>query len=260
MAEIVLREVEKVFETSGKSFRALAGVDLAVAEREFVAIVGASGCGKTTLLNLVAGFEHPTRGEVMVDGKPVSAPGPDRGVVFQHSALFPWLTVRENVVFGLRLAANRHRRVPPARVDELIRTVGLEQFVDALPVQLSGGMRQRAAIAAVLIIDPGVLLMDEPFGALDALTRSVMQDFVLQLWEENRKTVVLVTHDITEAIYLSDRVVVMTSQPGRIREVIPVKLRRPRTLDVQSTPQFNAIREHVTRLLRAEASDSEIGL
>jgi NitT/TauT family transport system ATP-binding protein len=254
VAEIVLRGVEKEYETSERRIPALAGVDLSVAEREFVAIVGASGCGKTTLLNLVAGFEHPTRGDVTVDGKPVSAPGPDRGVVFQHSALFPWLTVRENVAFGLRLAANRHRQVPPERIDDMIRKVGLERFANALPAQLSGGMRQRAAIASVLIIDPAVLLMDEPFGALDALTRSVMQDFVLQLWEDNRKTVVLVTHDITEAIYLSDRVVVMTSHPGTIHEVIPVKLSRPRTLDVQSTPQFNEIREHVTRMLRVETA------
>jgi NitT/TauT family transport system ATP-binding protein len=259
VADIALRGVEKTFQGNGpRGFQALAGVDLEVSEREFVAIVGASGCGKTTLLNLVAGFERPTRGEILVDGRPVLAPGPDRGVVFQHSALFPWLSVRDNVRFGLTLAANRHRQVPPARIEEMIRKVGLARFADALPAQLSGGMRQRAAIASVLTLDPGVLLMDEPFGALDALTRSTMQDLVLQIWEGNRKTVLLVTHDIAEALYMADRVVVMASNPGRIREVIRVPLPRPRSAHVQSSAEFNALREHVTTLLKGELATSGI--
>jgi ABC-type nitrate/sulfonate/bicarbonate transport system ATPase subunit len=252
-ADIRLAGVGKIFEANGRSFQALAGVDLAVRESEFVAIVGASGCGKTTLLNLVAGFEQPTTGEVLVGGKRVTGPGPDRGVVFQHSALFPWLSVRQNVAFGLGLAANRERQQSPEHLDRMIGKVGLSRFAEALPAQLSGGMRQRAAIAAVLMIDPGVLLMDEPFGALDALTRSSMQDFVLQIWDENPKTVVLVTHDISEAIYLSDRVVVMTSQPGRIQEVIPVDLPRPRSAHMQSLPRFQELRERATALLRNEA-------
>jgi ABC-type nitrate/sulfonate/bicarbonate transport system ATPase subunit len=230
---------------------ALQEVTLTVAEGEFVAIVGASGSGKSTLLNLVAGFERPTAGAVLVDGKPVSGPGPDRGVFFQQSALFPWLSVRENVGFGLKLAANRHH-ARPGRVDELLKRVGLSRFEHQFPAQLSGGMRQRAAIASVLAIDPAVMLMDEPFGALDALTRSLMQDFLLEIWEENRKTVMLVTHDISEAIYLADRVVVMAGHPGRVREIVPVDLPRPRKLASQGLPRFIELREHVTAVVRDE--------
>lgn len=254
MAEVVLSGVEKVFESRGSRVTALAGVDLTVAHNEFVAIVGASGCGKSTLLNLVAGFEHPSGGTLRVDGKPVVKPGPDRGVVFQQSALFPWLTVRQNIAFGLSLAANRARTIRAPSIDQMLKRVGLTAFADHFPSQLSGGMRQRAAIASVLTIDPDVLLMDEPFGALDALTRSLMQDFLLELWEENRKTVLLVTHDIGEAVYLADRLVVMAGHPGRVREIVPVGLARPRRYALQADPEFVRLRDHVTRVVREEAA------
>jgi len=254
MAEVTLRQVGKVFEARGGRVTALTGVDLAVRENEFVAIVGASGCGKSTLLNLVAGFEHATSGAVLVGGTPVKRPGPDRGVVFQQSALFPWLTVRQNIAFGLDLAANKARKPRGPGVDAIIERVGLSRFAHHYPSQLSGGMRQRAAIAGVLVIDPGVLLMDEPFGALDALTRSLMQDFLLELWEENRKTVLLVTHDITEAAYLADRLVVMAGHPGRVREIVNVDLPRPRRYALQAAPEFVRLRDHVTRLVRDEAA------
>jgi len=254
MAEVVLDRVAKVFESRDTRITALAEADLRVAHNEFVAIVCASGCGKSTLLNLVAGFEHPTSGAVLVGGKAVKRPGPDRGVVFQQSALFPWLSVRQNIAFGLSLAANRARTLRAPGIDQILKRVGLTAFADHFPSQLSGGMRQRAAIASVLMIDPDVLLMDEPFGALDALTRSLMQDFLLELWEENRKTVLLVTHDIGEAVYLADRLVIMAGHPGRVREIVPVHLPRPRRYALQAEPEFVRLRDHVTRIVREEAA------
>ena len=254
MADVVLSHVSKVFESRGARVTALSDVDLRVAHNEFVAIVGASGCGKSTLLNLVAGFEPATGGAVLVEGKPVLRPGPDRGVVFQQSALFPWLTVRQNIAFGLSLAANRVRTIRAPNTDQMLARVGLAAFADHFPSQLSGGMRQRAAIASVLTIDPDVLLMDEPFGALDALTRSLMQDFLLELWEENRKTVLLVTHDIGEAVYLSDRIVVMAGHPGRVREIVMVDLPRPRRFALQAEPGFVRLRDNITRVVREEAA------
>jgi len=248
--------VDKTFPSRRGDIAALTDVSLDIRDREFVSIVGASGCGKSTLLNLVAGFETPSRGKVLVDGKPVSKPGPDRGVVFQQTALFPWLSVRENVAFGLRLRANRGKGPIDERVDRMLRRVDLEAFQKRHPVELSGGMRQRVAIASVLAINPSILLMDEPFGALDALTRSLMQDFLLEIWEDDPKTVILVTHDIEEAIYLADRTVVMTSRPGRVREVIDIELPRPRRYEVQSTGAFIELRDHVTSIVRKEASKS----
>jgi ABC-type nitrate/sulfonate/bicarbonate transport system ATPase subunit len=174
--------------------------------------------------------------------------------VFQQSALFPWLTVRENIAFGLSLAANKARTLRGPKPEEILRRVGLAAFADHYPAQLSGGMRQRAAIAGVLVIDPAVLLMDEPFGALDSLTRSLMQDFLLELWEENRKTVMLVTHDIGEAVYLADRLIIMAGPPGRIREVVPVELPRPRSYAMQASAEFVKLRDRVTRIVREEAA------
>lgn len=253
MADFSFRGVSKVYSSSSGRVVALQDVSFDVADNEFVAIVGASGSGKSTLLNLVAGFEPPTRGELLLDGKKIEGPGPDRGVVFQQSALFPWLDVRGNVSFGLNLAANRDRR-SAEKVEAIIQRVGLAAFSKSLPAELSGGMKQRAAIASVLAIEPSALLMDEPFGALDSLTRSLMQDFLLEIWEAERKTVMLVTHDIPEAIYLSDRVVVMAGHPGRVREIVPVNLPRPRTLAVQSSPEFVRLREHVTAVVRDEVA------
>ena len=257
MADFAIRNLNKVFLSQGGTVVALRDITIMVADREFVAIVGASGSGKSTLLNLVAGFDTPTSGEILLNGAVITGPGPDRGVVFQQSALFPWLTVRGNVAFGLNLAANRHLRGAGDKIDAIIRRVGLEAFQNHLPAQLSGGMRQRAAIAGVLAIEPEVLLMDEPFGALDSLTRSLMQDFLLEIWEAERKTVMLVTHDITEAIYLADRVVILAGHPGRIREVVDIDLPRPRHLATQSLPRFTELRDHVTAVVRHEAAKAE---
>jgi ABC-type nitrate/sulfonate/bicarbonate transport system ATPase subunit len=256
MADFAIRNLNKIFPGQGGTVVALRDIDIMVADREFVAIVGASGSGKSTLLNLVAGFDTPTSGEILLNGAAITGPGPDRGVVFQQSALFPWLTVRGNVSFGLKLAANRHRRGTD-KIDAIIRRVGLAAFQNHLPAQLSGGMRQRPAIASVLAIEPEVLLMDEPFGALDSLTRSLMQDFLLEIWEAERKTVMLVTHDINEAIYLSDRVVILAGHPGRVREVVDIDLPRPRRLATQSLPRFTELRDHVTAVVRHEVSKAE---
>jgi NitT/TauT family transport system ATP-binding protein len=256
VARIELREVAKTFNTRGGPFAALERVSLDIDDCRLVTIVGASGCGKSTLLNLLAGFEMPTSGQVLVDGQPVSGPGPDRGVVFQQTALFPWLTVAENIAFGLRLKANAGKAPIEQTVTTMLQRTGLYAFRDRHPAALSGGMRQRAAIAAVLAINPGVLLMDEPFGALDSLTRSVMQDFLLELWEADRKTVVLVTHDIDEAIYLADSTIVMTRHPGRVHEVVSIDLPRPRHFDMHSDARFIALRDKVREVVRREAASS----
>jgi ABC-type nitrate/sulfonate/bicarbonate transport system ATPase subunit len=248
VARISLASVTKRFETDDSVVTALDDVSLAVQDREIVTLVGASGCGKSTLLNLIAGFETPTAGQVLVDGHPVAGPGPD-----QQTALFPWLSVKDNIAFGLSLRANQGKGDPQQVVERMLQKTGLSAFRDRHPAELSGGMRQRAALASVLAINPSTLLMDEPFGALDSLTRTIMQDFLLEIWEEQRKTVVLVTHDIDEAIYLADRTVVMTAHPGRIREVIEVDLPRPRRYDMRSEPAYIALRDHVTQIVRTEA-------
>jgi ABC-type nitrate/sulfonate/bicarbonate transport system ATPase subunit len=256
VARIDVVSVTKRFETGDSTVTALDDVSLAVRAREIVTLVGASGCGKSTLLNLVAGFETPTTGQVLVDGQPIKGPGPDRGVVFQETALFPWLSVEDNIAFGLRLRANQGKTDRGQVVERMLQRTGLSAFRERRPAELSGGMRQRAAIASVLAINPSTLLMDEPFGALDSLTRSIMQDFLLEIWEEQRKTVVLVTHDIDEAIYLADKTVVMTAHPGRICEVIDVDLPRPRRYEMRSEAPFIALRDHVTAIVRTEAFKS----
>jgi ABC-type nitrate/sulfonate/bicarbonate transport system ATPase subunit len=253
VARISIESVTKRFEAGDSAVTALDDVNLTVPDREIVTLVGASGCGKSTLLNLLAGFETPTAGEVLVDGLPITGPGPDRGVVFQQTALFPWLSVEDNIAFGLSLRANRGKADRRQVVERMLQRTGLSAFRERRPAELSGGMRQRAAIASVLAINPSTLLMDEPFGALDSLTRSIMQDFLLEIWEEQRKTVVLVTHDIDEAIYLADKTVVMTAHPGRIREVIDVSLPRPRQYEMRSEAPFIALRDRVTEIVRAEA-------
>jgi ABC-type nitrate/sulfonate/bicarbonate transport system ATPase subunit len=253
VGRISIASVTKRFESGDSVVTALDDVNLAVQDREIVTLVGASGCGKSTLLNLIAGFEIPTVGQVLVDGQSIKGPGPDRGVVFQETALFPWLSVEDNVAFGLSLRANQGKADRRQVVERMLQRTGLSPFRERHPAELSGGMRQRAAIASVLAINPSTLLMDEPFGALDSLTRSIMQDFLLEIWEEQRKTVVLVTHDIDEAIYLADKTVVMTAHPGRICEVIDVNLPRPRRYAMRSEAPFIALRDHVTAIVRAEA-------
>ena len=258
MAKIEFRNVAKTYSSRSGEVVALENIALEIGDRELVTIVGASGCGKSTLLNLVAGFDWPTTGSVLVDDHPVLGPGPDRGVVFQQTALFPWLTVEENIAFGLNLKANVGKAPIAETVETMLRRTGLAAFRKRKPSELSGGMRQRAAIASVLAINPGVLLMDEPFGALDSLTRSVMQDFLLELWEIDRKTVLLVTHDIDEAIYLADRTVVMSGHPGRLREVVTIDLPRPRHFDMHSDPRFIKLRDAVRDVVREEAVKSAI--
>jgi NitT/TauT family transport system ATP-binding protein len=247
---IVMRALRKQFVDIARQEEivALDGIDLEIGDDEFLTVLGPSGCGKTTLLNIVASFEGATSGEVRLDGEPVRKPGPDRGVVFQEYALFPWLTVVQNIEFGLR-----ERGMPKserrARVRAQIASVGLSGFERRYPQELSGGMRQRVALARVLINDPKILLMDEPFAALDAQTRTMMQRELLSMWSAERRTAIFITHNIEEAILLGDRVVVMTARPGRIKEIVPISLPRPR--DVTSA-EFNDIRRRVTALLEDE--------
>jgi nitrate ABC transporter ATP-binding subunit len=240
-----IRGVTKRFPVGDGEIEALARVDLAIDRGEFVCLIGASGCGKSTLLRIVAGFEEPTSGEVTVQGKPVTGPGSDRGMVFQDYALFPWMTVRQNIGFG-----PRQRGLPSTEIaaisDEFVKLVGLERFADRYPSQLSGGMKQRVAIARVLANNADILLMDEPFGALDALTREQLQRELLQIWARTGVTVIFVTHSVEEAVLLSDRVVVMSAGPGRIESDIAIDLPRPRDV---SSPEFNAIRRDVARRL-----------
>ncbi|HHY61033.1 MAG TPA: ABC transporter ATP-binding protein [Clostridia bacterium] len=251
-AKLVLRQVSKWFPgPRGERVEALADIDLEIRENELAVIVGPSGCGKSTLLNIVAGLEQASSGEVLLDGRAVVGPGADRGMVFQSYTLFPWLTVQQNVEFGLKL-----KGVPAAARAEKARRylelVGLTGFEDALPKTLSGGMKQRVAIARALANDPEMLLMDEPFGALDAQTRSVMQDLLLSVWEKERTTVLFITHDIDEAVLLADNVYVMSKRPGRIRAKIPVDIPRPRDHRVTVSPRFTEIKKEIMEMLWEE--------
>jgi len=240
-----LRGVTKRFAVGDGDIEALARVDVSIAAGEFVCMIGASGCGKSTLLRIVAGFEEPTTGGVTVRGKPVTGPGSDRGMVFQDYALFPWMSVRQNIGFGPR---QRHlsRQEVAAIADEFVRLVGLERFADRYPNQLSGGMKQRVAIARVLANNASILLMDEPFGALDALTREQLQRELQQIWARTGVTVIFVTHSVEEAVLLADRVLVMSAGPGRIENDISITLPRPRDV---SSPEFNGVRRDVARRL-----------
>ena len=243
---ISVRSVSKVYDTARGRTVSLDRVSLDIARGEFITLVGPSGCGKSTMLNLIAGLLMPTSGEVLVDGRRVTGPGPDRGVIFQQYALFPWLTAQENVEFGLRLQGlGAQERGERAR--HYLRLVGLQDFGHALPKELSGGMKQRCAIARAYAVNPSLLLMDEPFGALDALTRVQMQDDLLGTWQQERKTVVFITHDVDEAVYLASRVVVMSPRPGRISEVVDVSLPYPRNEDLRLSPEFAEIRARVWR-------------
>lgn len=245
-AAISLRAVTKVYDTTRGSTLSLDRVSLEISRGEFITLVGPSGCGKSTVLNLIAGLLMPTSGDVLVDGRRVTGPGPDRGVIFQQYALFPWLTVQQNVEFGLRLQKlGREEREERAR--HYLRLVGLQDFGRALPKELSGGMKQRCAIARAYAVNPSLLLMDEPFGALDALTRVQMQDELLGTWQQERKTVVFITHDVDEAVYLASRVVVMSPRPGRISEIIDVPLPYPRNEELRLSPEFAEIRARVWR-------------
>ena len=225
--KVQVRSLSKVFEGGGQEVVALSDVDLTVGDNEFVSLIGTSGCGKSTLLSIVAGLQEPSEGDVLLDGEEIVGPGRDRGLVFQGYTLFPWQTARGNVEFALRgEKLSKEQRTKVAR--EHLALVGLGDFEDSYPHQLSGGMKQRVAIARALSYRPQILLMDEPFGALDALTRQMMQELLTRIWEDHKITVLFVTHDVEEAVFVSDRVVVMTNRPGRIKEEIPVDLPRPR--------------------------------
>ena len=259
MAAIAFDAVEKTFRRAGGDFPALERVDLAIADREFVAIVGPSGCGKTTCLRLAAGFEFPTAGTVSVDGRSISGPGPDRAVVFQQFALFPWKTVFDNIALGLRnKGVGRAERQD--RVAQALGLMNLQGYETAFPHQLSGGMQQRVAIARAYVLDPDVLLMDEPFGALDAQTRVMMQEELVRLARLNPRTVLFITHAVEEAVYLADRVAVMTRRPGRIKEVVDVRSVRTaerwdaceRIEDVMDLESFVHLRTQIWRSLREE--------
>ena len=255
MTELVIRQVSRVFPATtkgGQPTRALEPTDLAIGHNDFVTILGPSGCGKSTLLRIVAGLDRPTAGDVLLDGQPVAGPGPDRGMVFQSYTLFPWLSVAQNIGFGLR-----ERGMGQGEMRDIVATyierVGLEGFENHWPKQLSGGMQQRTAIARALANDPKILLLDEPFGALDNQTRSLMQELLLGIWERDRKTVMFVTHDIEEAIFMGTRVVVMTARPGRIKADIAIELRHPRHYTLKTAPAFVELKQRLVDEIRVEA-------
>ncbi|MDX2201287.1 MAG: ABC transporter ATP-binding protein [Hyphomicrobiaceae bacterium] len=264
MSGISFENVTRVFTRDGKDFLTLDDVSLSVAEKEFVAIVGPSGCGKTTCLRMAAGFDAPTRGAVRVGGETVAGPGPDRAVVFQQFALFPWKSVADNIALGLR-----NKRLSRGEIDaktaDAIKLMGLAGYETAFPHQLSGGMQQRVAIARAYVLEPQVLLMDEPFGALDAQTRVVMQEELVRIARLNPRTVLFITHAVEEAVYLADRVVIMTRRPGRIKEIIDVaSIRRTQAWDrhanvedVMDLESFVHLRSHIWRSLREEKGGSE---
>lgn len=255
MSRLSIRNVGKIFPSGRRGVpptEALKPVSLEIGDNDFITVLGPSGCGKSTLLRLVAGLETPTSGEILLDGAPISGPGADRGVVFQSYTLFPWLTVRENICFGLReknMPAAQQREIS----DRFIAQVGLRGFENHYPKQLSGGMQQRVAIARALANDPKILLLDEPFGALDNQTRVLMQELLLGIWEQAQKTVMFITHDIDEAIFMASRVVVMSARPGRIKAELPVDFPHPRAYTVKTSPEFMALKARLTEEIRAEA-------
>jgi len=247
-----IQNLSKVYRADGHEVVAIDEISLAIRNKEFATILGPSGCGKSTLLRIVAGLMKPTRGVVRLDGGAISGPGRDRGMVFQSYTLFPWLTVMENIQFGLGLSG-----VPKAEQEqiakEFVDKVGLRGFERAYPKALSGGMKQRVAIARALANNPAILLLDEPFGALDAQTRSLMQELLTSVWEELHKTILFVTHDVEEAIFLSDRVFIMTARPGRIKAEIEIPLERPRSYELKATETFLKLKMQALALIREEA-------
>ncbi|TCR82516.1 ABC transporter ATP-binding protein [Rhizobium sp. BK376] len=252
--ELVVKGVSRTFPgvRGGQPTLALQPTDLEIPRNDFVTILGPSGCGKSTLLRIIAGLDKPTVGTVTLEGKPITGPGADRGMVFQSYTLFPWLTVRDNVAFGLRekgVAEKEKKEI----VDSYIDKVGLRGFENYWPKQLSGGMQQRTAIARALANNPKILLLDEPFGALDNQTRGLMQELLLGIWEREQKTVIFVTHDIEEAVFMASRVVTMTARPGRIKSITPVDLPHPRHYTVKASPEFSALRLKLTEEIRSEA-------
>jgi ABC-type nitrate/sulfonate/bicarbonate transport system ATPase subunit len=253
--KLEIRDVGKIYNTKAGETTALEKTSFTVADGEFVTILGPSGCGKSTILRIVAGLEESNSGQVLLDGKEINGPGPDRGMVFQSYTLFPWLNVKDNITFGLKLkGVSQKERDDLAR--HYLQLIGLEGFEKHYPIQLSGGMKQRVAIARALANDPKILLMDEPFGALDAQTRTIMQEVLLKAWEETKKTILFITHDVDESIFLADSVYVMTARPGRLKKKIPITLARPREYSMKSTPEFGHYKEELLSLIREESLKS----
>lgn len=256
-AKIEIRQANKLFDTGGRRIAALENVDLDIRANQFVTLVGASGCGKSTLLRSIGGLEDLSSGEIRVDGRPVSGPGAERAMVFQHYSLYPWLTVRENIRFCRALKIKREEitsadvEIASGRTDALIGLMGLAPVENAYPNQLSGGMQQRVAIARALMNRPDILLMDEPFGALDAQTREVMHDLILHVFALEKPTIVFVTHDVEEAIYLGDRVVLMAPRPGRIDSIYEVPLPPEREQDMKLSPEFTELKREILSRIRA---------
>ena len=252
MSILEIKDVTVRFETKNGQLTALEDISLAIADREFSVIVGPSGCGKSTLLRLVAGLQPATSGVALLEGRPIRGPSVERGMVFQSYTLFPWLTVEKNVQFGPTL-----KGMPSAERDAIAKKflgqVGLSGFEKAYPEQLSGGMRQRVALARALANDPKILLMDEPFGALDSQTRSLMQELLVGIWERAHKTVLFITHDIEEAIFLADHVYVMSARPGRIKKQVQITIPRPRTLEVLTSPEFVAFKRDILDVMYEES-------
>ncbi|MCZ8259968.1 MAG: ABC transporter ATP-binding protein [Beijerinckiaceae bacterium] len=254
MSKLVIQNVSRVFPGvhGGAPVTALQPTDLTIGDNDFVTILGPSGCGKSTLLRMVAGLDRPSTGTIALDGRAVTRPGPDRGMVFQSYTLFPWLTIAENIAFGLRekgVGVKESREIVAAYIDR----VGLRGFENHWPKQLSGGMQQRTAIARALANDPAILLLDEPFGALDNQTRALMQELLLGIWERDKKTVLFVTHDIEEAIFMATRCLVMSARPGRIKADLPIELPYPRHYTIKTSPEFSALKARMTEEIRAEA-------
>lgn len=242
--KVKIDNVVKKFNTRNGEMVALNGVNLEIHENEFVCVVGPSGCGKSTLLNNIGGLDRPTSGHIYVDGKEVDGPSPERGIVFQQYALFPWLTVEKNVQFGLKLQGKSKEECETI-TQKYLKMVDLEQFAKAYPKELSGGMKQRVAIARAYAVNPSVLLMDEPFGALDAQTRTQLQSELLETWEKERKTCFFITHDVEEAIILAQRVVVMCARPGRVKEIVDIDIPYPRTQETKMSPRFLELKNHI---------------
>ena len=258
MSQLSIQGVSRTFTSAkGVATQALLPVDFEVRENDFVTILGPSGCGKSTMLRIVAGLDSPTSGRVLLDGRPVEGPGADRGMVFQSYTLFPWLTIEQNIRFGLR-----ERGMPEAQQKEraayFIAKVGLRGFEQHFPKQLSGGMQQRTAIARALANDPKILLMDEPFGALDNQTRVLMQELLLGIWEAERKTVLFVPHDIDEAIFMANRVAVFSARPGRIKTELAVQLAHPRHYTIKTSPEFMDLKARLTEEIRAESMAADL--
>lgn len=248
---LIISHLSKTFKQKEHTIQALDDINLEVRDKEFVSILGASGCGKSTLLRIIGGLETPSSGHVSINGNEITEPGADRGMVFQSYTLFPWLTVQKNIEFGMR-----EKGIPASEREktakDYINIVGLNGFEGAYPKALSGGMKQRVAIARALANDPEVILLDEPFGALDMQTRSLMQELLLDVWQKSQKTVILVTHDIDEAIFMADRVVVMESRPGKIKEIIQVDYSRPRDYRIKTSEKFLDYKAQAVELIRTE--------